>query len=172
MTDFAIPDSIPKPLWAKDSSSDLVKVPFGASGAFQILKPDLVAKYDKLLSDIWDHQSEGFPGSLAISILRRDFSKVISQDYVMLPKSDGTRYLLFAFSDADSKGKRNLRDQMRNTILMQNRMGCFFKVEISAKTNLFRGTILDGELIQVRAKYEHRLEPNSKSLIVLPVMEN
>lgn len=152
--DFVIPDQIERPLWAKDTSAESVKVKFGASDAYQILKPDLVAKYDKLLSDLWNHQSEGFPGSLAISILRNDFTKVISQDYVMLPKSDGTRYLLFAFSDTDSKGKKNLRDQTRNTILMQNRMGCFFKVQMNGKTNLFKGTILDGELIQVKPKYE------------------
>lgn len=78
-----------------------------------------------------------FPGTMPLTLSRRHFKMILTQDFVALEKSDGTRYMLFAVS--------------QRVFLIDRRMH-FYDVQPHPQildqslTNPQENTILDGEL--------------------------
>lgn len=78
-----------------------------------------------------------FPGTMPLTLSRRHFGMIESNDYVALEKSDGTRYMLFA---------------VRNYVLLIDRSMHFYSVEpypevlMQGFSEQQQDTILDGEL--------------------------
>ncbi|PXF49483.1 mRNA-capping enzyme subunit alpha [Gracilariopsis chorda] len=109
-----------------------------------------IPSHDPLLRQIQDHFLRlvqratnspdpvyRFPGTMPLTLSRRHFGMVDSNDYVALEKSDGTRYMLFAVS---------------NNVLLIDRSMKFYAVEPYPQvltpgfTEQQQDTILDGEL--------------------------
>gem|GEM_PF-6161421 len=112
----------------------------------QILDPSLIQLYDQKLSLLMGNfrNGSGFPGSLAVSILKSDFELIIKNEYKILLKSDGTRYLMFIFEYFDSNN-RNL-----NIVDFMDRSYTHYIITASFGIDVFRGTLFDGELVKLK----------------------
>jgi hypothetical protein len=136
------------PEWAKNVSIDYTKVEFGNSYAQRVIDPDISSLFGTKLSELWDSGKYGFPGSLAASILRSDFETLKTKKYHILPKSDGTRYILHAFTN----------DNLDAIVDMFERTGCHHIISTSFIKKVFQGTILDGELVKNSGgQYEYQV---------------
>lgn len=89
-----------------------------------------------------------FPGTMALTLSRRHLGMIANSDYVVLEKSDGTRYMLYAIADL---------------VFLIDRLMNFYIVEphpelLNIQTGGVRHqlTIIDGELVrnQVTQQYE------------------
>lgn len=86
---------------------------------------------------------EGFQGNLAVSILRNQLAKLRQEPYKILVKTNGTRYWLLSMIHPV---------KLKPQLFLINRSFNVYKVPIdeekAAESNLFHGTLLDGELIR------------------------
>lgn len=89
---------------------------------------------------IWWGVSPGsryFPGPQPVSVERKDFETLRSENYWVSYKSDGVRYLM-VFVKIDDKSY---------CILIDRKMDCHLVKMTAATTFLDSGTILDGEIV-------------------------
>jgi hypothetical protein len=124
------------PKWANDIVSDYAKIPFGSSFAQIVINEEVVKVFEDKLYSLWKHGKTGFPGSLAVSILREHVPQLESKKYHILPKSDGCRYIMYSFYVNDEA-----------VVVMFDRSGSHYTVTLSLCQSVFSGTILDGELV-------------------------
>jgi hypothetical protein len=81
-------------------------------------------------------------------LLKRDLEVLKRDTYHILPKSDGTRYILFAFTN--EKGEY--------VIDMIDRLGSHCIISLTFKASVFKGTILDGELTVTKdGEYQYQV---------------
>ncbi len=142
------------PEWIRKSSIKLCKVKFADQIVKQILDPSMIRIYDEKLSVLMDghRNGTGFPGSLAVSILKEDFPTVLKNKYKVLLKSNGTRYAMFIFNYEDEAG-RGL-----NVVDMIDRSYSHYIVHCAFSKNVFKGTLFDGELIKTKSrKYQYQI---------------
>lgn len=137
---FCVTDMNDFPEWARDVSIDYTKVEFGDSYSQRVIDPLISEQFDNKLASLWHTGKYGFPGSLAVSVLRSDFEAFKNNQYHILPKSDGTRYILHAFTN----------DSSDPIVDMFERAGCHHIISASFIKRVFQGTILDGELIKTK----------------------
>ncbi len=78
-----------------------------------------------------------FPGCQPISIERKHFDILSKNEYVVCEKTDGVRYMMMALYYGDQK-----------VCLFINRALEMFKVSLNFRMNIFKGTILEGELYE------------------------
>ena len=90
----------------------------------------------------------GFAGSLAVSMMRADMPHVASGRYVVLTKSDGTRYMLGAFDAAAAPHVANRGSPACRTVVMLDRGLAVHLVGVRLPECAFAGTVLDGELVR------------------------
>ena len=89
----------------------------------------------------------GFPGSMPVTLSRRHLRMLHDADYLVLEKSDGVRYLLYATEQA--------------VLLLDRRLDAYavvpYPVLIMPDGSLHAGTLLDGELVrnQRTGQYEY-----------------
>ncbi|CAH6421139.1 Hypothetical protein UVM_LOCUS372 [uncultured virus] len=129
-----------------------VKVELGQSTAWRVIDPTLAEHLAECAHAAWagqrlrprPHQQNAFPGSLAASLMRDDMRLLNGNPYVVLPKSDGVRYLLSLFRDADDDTRAVLCD----------RSGSQLVVELQFRLCGFEGTVLDGELVRLQDRDE------------------
>lgn len=134
--------------WAESVRTDYVIVKFGDGVAMRIMETNLSSEYDNRLAKFWKTNTSGFPGSLAVSILRSDLNTLKTKKYHILPKSDGIRYILFAAK----------KDNGSRIVDMFERTACHFAIMLEFEKKVFDGTILDGELVQTRqGSYEYQV---------------
>jgi hypothetical protein len=129
-----------KPTWAASCSSKQFVVKFGDGIAERVLDPEMDARLSSKLTDFWPGRRSGFPGPLAVSLLRKDLPTLSSNDYHILSKTDGNRFMMVtSFSDG------------KFVFDMLNRAGEHYLVtNIQLKRKLFEtGCVFDGELVQV-----------------------
>lgn len=140
------------PEWILGCNTKLTKVLMADDKVVtQILSPAMVNYYQELLSTYFVKAAgckdgkcpDGFPGSLAPSILRKDLPTIadVSNDYRILLKSDGTRYILFAFEYEDETGKRSM-------VAMIDRSFTWKMVSVAFEKSIYSGTVFDGELVK------------------------
>lgn len=133
------------------------KVKLGNTTVERILDPSWsnTIHYDIYTS--WHHHRKGFPGSLAVSLEKQNLSKLSSNQYWFLPKTDGTRYLLFLFKNdflyENYMKKYNQYSSSSNLTIIMERNGYqyilpFFHNYIS-NLEIFKGTLFDGELVKI-----------------------
>lgn len=80
------------------------------------------------------------PCALAVALERGHLSECTPRDYLITPKTDGTRFLLLM----------TLRDNGRPVAVMISRTMEMYEIEVYASMDVFRrGTLLDGELVSV-----------------------
>lgn len=142
------------PAWISECDFGKVLVEFGGSTATQILDPDLVHEFDKRLHELLgmrDRVGNGFPGSLAVSIMRDDLRLIEENDYHILLKSDGIRYWLFAFGYEDKNGV------WRNLVDMIDRSYTHHIVTAAFTKPVFHGTVFDGELVNTTNGWEFQI---------------
>jgi len=94
-------------------------------------------------------QLRGFPGSMPMTMSRRHLSMICAMDYVVLEKSDGMRYLLFATAGAVYLIDRrmNFYDVKPNPYLVVQSDG--------SEPEMHDNTVLDGELTMNQATGEY-----------------
>jgi len=78
-----------------------------------------------------------FPGPQPISIERRHFQILKSNDYVVCEKTDGVRHMLLVFSF-----------QERKVSILVNRALEMFELKLRFPKSAYEGTLLDGELYE------------------------
>lgn len=91
----------------------------------------------------------GFPGSMPLTMSRRHLSMICAMDYVVLEKSDGMRYLLFATAGAVYLVDRrmNFYDVKPNPYLVV--------INQDEEPQMHDNTVLDGELTLNQATGEY-----------------
>lgn len=142
------------PDWIKKASCKLCKISFAGKIVKQILDPELINIYDSKLSSIMgsSRNGVGFPGSLAISILREDFDVIRTHEYKILLKSDGTRYGMFIFTYEDGDGRQ------LNVVDLMDRSYTHYVVTSAFAKTIYQGTLFDGELVKTKeGKYEYQI---------------
>lgn len=134
--------------WANDITDEFVYIEMGSARAKKILNPHSASYFDRKLDSFWKTERDGFPGSLAVSLLKKDLSILESEPYHILPKSDGIRYMMVAFTN--EKGEY--------VIDMIDRSGSHCIISLTFKAGVFSGTILDGELVKTTSgNYEYQV---------------
>lgn len=93
-----------------------------------------------------------FPGTMALTLSRRHLGMIAKNDYVVLEKSDGQRYMLFALPDMVF-----LVDRLMNFYVVDPNPDLFYPTTEIDSFERHDRTILDGELVhnQVTDKYEY-----------------
>ena len=82
-----------------------------------------------------------FPGPMAVSIERANFGQLKQNFYWVCEKSDGSRYILFSTM-------MQWGGQLRKMCFMINRSLEVYIIKVCFPVEVYRGTVLDGELIQ------------------------
>tara|TARA_B100001094_G_C18030717_1_gene719979 strand:- start:58 stop:939 length:882 start_codon:yes stop_codon:yes gene_type:complete len=81
-----------------------------------------------------------FPGSMAISMERKDIPLIKKSNYWFCEKSDGVRYILFATMFS-------FQNTSRKTVFLVDRALNFYIVKMCLPLESYQGTIIDGELV-------------------------
>ena len=99
-----------------------------------------------------NRNGNGFPGSLAVSILREDFTAIEKGQYKILLKSDGTRYAMFVFEYPGGDGKS------LNVVDLLDRSFTHHIVSAAFAKNVYQGTLFDGELVKMKdGTYQYQI---------------
>lgn len=134
--------------WADLISSSNVPISFGNNSCKKWLGLKDVDFFHSRMNRLWVSGREGFPGSLAVSFLLEDKKHLKEKRYEILPKSDGTRYIMLL----------TLSRQNEPLILMIDRLGSWIQVQLSIKRGCFKGAIFDGELVcTTSGKYQYQI---------------
>lgn len=126
--------------WFYSCRFDQFPIEFANGKVNKIADRDVNETFKKVLDKLWPNKpTRGFPGCLVNSILESDFPNISKSRYHMFPKTDGTRYMLFAF-----------RTQQGQPLLciFDRRMEFYQVSGIKLKNSVFNGTLLDCELVQ------------------------
>lgn len=132
--------------WIKNINIKSCDVVFAEKVVKQILDPNLIEFYDGKLTTYMEgnRNGTGFPGCLAISIVREKLFLLKENDYKILMKSDGIRYMMFIFEYINENGM-NCR-----VVDMIDRVYTHYIVPLSFGGDLFNGTLFDGELLKTK----------------------
>ena len=104
-----------------------------------VKKDDPLYKYTiHFMEESWGTLGKGiFPGCQPISIERKHFNILEKNDYVVCEKTDGTRYMMIAIQFGNQR-----------VCVFINRALEMFTVPLNFRMNVFKGTILEGELYE------------------------
>ncbi len=93
-----------------------------------------------------------FPGTMALTLSRRHLGMIAKNDYVVLEKSDGQRYMLFALADMVF-----LIDRLMNFYVVEPNPDIFYPTGDVDSFERHDRTVLDGELVhnQITDRYEY-----------------
>lgn len=140
------------PFWILNSNINFCKINFANKIIDQILDPYLISIYDEKLNNFLKKRNgNGFPGSLAVSILRENFDLIKNNSYSFLMKSDGIRYMLFIFQYYDKNNNYYIIDLI-------NRSFTHYIIKCKFSENIFNGTLFDGELVKTKnGLYEYQI---------------
>lgn len=131
------PDVETCPSYFLDCTIEIVKISMCNKLVRKVVSPNVVQMLCGHISKYMG-SSHIFPGCLAMSILRSDLQKLASEKYVLLPKTDGVRYIMYLF-----------RDRFGGYVCgMYERSGSHYNVHLTFDDKIYDGTILDGELVQ------------------------
>ena len=118
-------------------------VPNGPLGV-QITNKQFIFYLTKSINFSYDIKAlDNFPAPLPVSIEKKNFEKLEKFEYNVSLKLDGTRFLMYFLKDKLGK----------NQCILINRALKFFSIEINCDDNLYCGTLLDGELINVNLPF-------------------
>ena len=117
---------------------------FGNHYAFYVTDPKLKQQIRHIIYKSWnlyEDNKEQLPASQPASILKRDLWRISQHPYIITDKADGERFNLILVT-------------LNNTPLcfMVNRKFEAWLVPLTFGSNLYNGTIIDGEFIQCRDK--------------------
>lgn len=142
--------------WVEGFSAKSVKIPFGSKICRKILDEEFCQEFRKRTEDLLlDSLSTngklsyrsliqgGFPGSLAVAILRDNLSEMGQGNYKVLFKTDGQRYFLCFVT---LKPKEGREEYLCYAVNRANE--CFILSMNGLLPSVYEGTVLDGELIQ------------------------
>lgn len=137
-------DTNPLPDWVANVDFNSLVVPFGSGKATQLLGE----RHKQNLANYFRVQfgepklTPNFPGSLAVTILRKNLEWLSKRRYEILLKTDGSRYWLIC--------NNMFLDSNKNPFsICIDRNFHIYLLSIPFSQNIFRGTILDGELIHI-----------------------
>jgi hypothetical protein len=144
--------------WINDFRHKIVKIPFGNNFCRKILDQELIQQFrEKTEQTIVDGLNTmgklsskssiigGFPGSLAVAVLRKNLKELSELPYKILLKTDGQRFFL-CFVSVDNK-----QSKKENICYLINRSNEYFILGIYGfPAKIYEGTILDGELVQTK----------------------
>lgn len=126
--------------WCCAVNAEFVPVHFG-SGSVSLIVDSKANEYvNERIREMWYTDKDRFPGSLAVSIMLDDLPALEQEQYDILPKTNGTRYMLICFVDADGD----------NVAVMIDRSGRFHVIRIVLHTDIFAGSIFEGELVHLK----------------------
>ena len=113
---------------------------------FEIVSNRMKQDILKYLNNLWNRPNyNNFPGSQPVSIEKKDLFKLFKFPYYVCEKTDGYRMILFCFN---YHGK--------NISLLINRITRIFFVTLTFdNSDIFKGTIIDGELINNCGKWTY-----------------
>jgi len=146
--------------WVTKFSSKSISIPFGSKISRKILGEELCEEFKKRTEDLileslsvnnrLSYKTSiqgGFPGSLAVSLLRSHLSDLSQDKYKIFFKSDGQRYFLCFVTLKSKEGK----DEYLCYAI--NRSNEYFILSIHGLLpSVYEGTIFDGELVQIDEK--------------------
>lgn len=122
------------------------KINFAGGTAHRVWDEELIGKMRVVMyvlstgdASSMKKRMETFPGPNPSSVMRSDLRILSQQDYVVCEKTDGERYLL-VFADGVMPGE--------SLAWLCDRAMNIFVVETKMKKSLFRGTMLDGEIVR------------------------
>lgn len=84
------------------------------------------------------HKPFYFPGSIPVSLRRKQLQHIHASNYTVTEKTDGVRYLLLL-----------CRLDERSRAYLINRRCDLYEIPVTADASFFDGTVLDGELVDV-----------------------
>ena len=120
---------------------------------------DLKVDIANTIRRLWNQPVDGkhtFIGANPVSLLRSHMEQMKNEKYVVAEKTDGHRFFLMFFTVQ----KQNPSRTYRVSVFVNRRMVIFLSPVQSSDANLYRGTILDGELVK-----SHAQETSSSSQI-------
>lgn len=136
-------------LWFEHPKSQYLLMPFAEGFTERVANLQLKRHFQNIFEKyFWNNinnKNHGFPGTLAVSFFRSDKELIKRNKWFLFPKSNGTRYFLFAF-----------QNQNENILCLIDRRMEFYRIrDISLRAKIFDGTIIDCELIENKnKKYE------------------
>ena len=126
----------PDIMWLADYDTDYTAVDLGNGQARCLINRSVKEFVNIKIESMWKHKRKGFPGSLAVSMMKADIDELKPGDYAVLAKTDGERYMVVCFLDADNRP---------NCVLIE-RTGEMYLVQVSMRREIFHGGIYDAEL--------------------------
>lgn len=119
-------------------------IPNGPLGV-QITNKQFISYLTKSINFLYDIKAaDNFPAPLPVSIEKKNFEKLEKFEYNVSLKLDGTRFLMYFLKDKLGK----------NQCILANRALKFFSIQINCDANLYDGTLLDGELINIDSNWK------------------
>jgi hypothetical protein len=122
---------------------ELEKIQFCNSSVYKISNAYFVETINKNLEKILECELKTskniFPGSQPVALEKKNLEILKKNKYVVCEKSDGERYLLLF-----------LYIENNPLCLLLNRNNTFYFVELNIATEMFEGTMFDGELIKTK----------------------
>jgi hypothetical protein len=120
---------------------ELEKINFCNSNVYKINNNGLIQKTFEIIESILENKlnKNFFPGPQPVAVEKKDLELLKKKKYVVCEKSDGERYLLIIIYIENNP-----------MCLLLNRNNDFFFVELNITSEMFEGTIFDGELIQTK----------------------
>ena len=111
-----------------------MKVEFANNYAYKMVNDKLTELVNVKINN---KNVKWFPGCQPVSIERKNFKFIKDNDYVICDKTDGVRYVLVCITYEDLK-----------YCFVLDRNLDIYLIDICIHNDLYKGTILDGELIQ------------------------
>ena len=120
-------------------------LPFANDHVWELSEPnDLVHHIQEQICHFWGCSfTNRFLGPQPVSIERKHIPQLKSNRYLATEKTDGERYLLVCVEDV----------KQGYTVLV-NRKNQMFLVDATLQVDVCKGSVLDGELIQIGSRYE------------------
>ncbi|KAF4996875.1 hypothetical protein FGRMN_4196 [Fusarium graminum] len=97
------------------------------------------------VASLLKRSSTGFPGAQPVSFARQHLSELAREDYYVVEKSDGIRYLLYSTNDEAGKEAHYLIDRKNDFWYIPNR--AFHCPTEAHPASFHTNTLIDGELV-------------------------
>ncbi|RGP80618.1 mrna guanylyltransferase [Fusarium longipes] len=97
------------------------------------------------VANLLGRSQTGFPGAQPVSFSRQHLDELTHQDYYVVEKSDGIRYLLYSTTDENGNEAHYLIDRKNDFWFIRNR-SLHFPLESSPEA-FHTNTLIDGELV-------------------------
>lgn len=121
------------------------RIPFGNTSAMYITDEQVKTDLFNRVTDMWNtRESPYFPGPQPVSIERKHIPILRNNTYRVCAKSDGLRFLFVCVT---------YRDQPY--CFMINRKKDVYLIHMEMDSDAFKGTVLDGELIQNKKTHKY-----------------